>query len=185
MEVNPVPLSAIEKKRLRAAIGQGKMDRETHEWKKRDRDELGPQLRKLLRAWQAMTEEARETVLEDVGHKLDAAVIRHGAFEEAISERLEMLEYHRPDLVPGLFEAVRELRQIWIQRGEETGGNAHRSIREDWRLHPMLDFMARAVLEELPESGGNSVYADQRLHTAAKQIENQLRRLADLPPEYR
>lgn len=185
VEVTPDPLTETEAKRLRAAIAQGRMDRDIHEWKKRDRDELGPGLEKLLRVWQALPEEVREIVLEDVGQKLGADTIRHGAFEDAVRERLDLIAYRRPAMVPGLYEAVAELRRIWTERGKATGGNHYRAEAEGSDPHPMLAFIGHHVLAELPDAGGNAAGYDQQLRRAMAQVETQLRQLREVPPEYR
>ena len=187
-EVTPEPggLTDAETLRLRAAIRHGlATDAEVPAWKERDRRELGPGLERLLRVWQALSEEARETVLEDLAHKLGAEAIRHGAFEEAVRERLDLIAYRRPAMVPGLYEAVAELRRIWIDRGNTTGGNHYRAEAEGSAPHPMLAFIGHHVLAELPETGGNAAGHDQRLRRAMAQVETQLRRLRDVPPEYR
>lgn len=181
----PEPLTEREALRLRNAIAAGRMDSETHEWRRQDREALAPGLEKLLRVWQALPEEVRETVLEDVAHKVGADTIRHGAFEEAIRERLDLIAYRRPAMVPGLYEAVGELRRIWTERGGATGGNHYRAEAEGAAPHPMLAFIGHHVLAELPETGGNATGYDQRLSRAIAQVETQLRKLRDVPPEYR
>ncbi|MXO62524.1 hypothetical protein [Qipengyuania oceanensis] len=186
MELTPEPLTEQEAGRVRAAIAHGTlMDAEIPAMQERDRAELAPGLEKLLRVWEALPEEVRETVLDDVGHKLDAQVIRYGAFEEAIRERLELIAYRRAPMVPGLYEAVKELRGIWEARGNQTGGNAYRSEEEGRAMHPMLDFIGKHVLALFPETGGETRDPAQRLRRAITQVETQLRKLRDVPAEYR
>ena len=186
MELTPEPLTDREAHRLRSAISQGAfMDGEIPAWQKRDREELASALEKLLRVWEGLSEEVRETVLDDVGHKLDAQIIRYGAFEEAIRERLDLIAYRRPAMVPGLFEAVKELRAIWEARGNQTGGNAYRSEEEGRAMHPMLEFIGKHVLAHFPEAGGDARDPEQRLRRTIAQVETQLRKLRDVPPEYR
>ena len=185
MTPEPEPLTEREAQRLRNAIAEGKLRRDDYDWQRRDRAELGPGLEKLLRAWQALPEAVRETVLEDLGHALGAETIRHGAFEEAIRERLDLIAYRRPATVPGLYEAVAALRQIWTERGKATGGNHYRAEAEGSAPHPMLAFLGHHVLAELPETGGNAAGYEQRLRRAIAQAETQLRKLRDVPPEYR
>lgn len=181
----PEPLTECEALRLRNAIAEGRMRRDDYDRQRRDRDELGPGLEKLLRAWQALSEEARETILEDLGDALGAQTIRHGAFEEAIRERMDLIAYRRPAMVPDLYEAVAALRQIWTERGKATGGNHYRAEAEGSAPYPMLTFIGHYVLAELPEAGGNAPGSDQRLRRAIAQAETQLRKLRDAPSEYR
>ena len=196
MDLTPDPLSDKERARLRAAIASGRMERKTHDWKKWDREGLEEPgmpkveaiavgLRRLLRVWEGLPERARETVLQDVGHKIDAKLIRYGAFEEAIRERLELIAYRRPPKIPGLYEAVIELRSIWEARGNQTGGNAYRSEGEGREMHLMHEFIGKHVLASLPDVGGDTLGTKQRLRRAITQVETQLRKLRDVPPEYR
>lgn len=179
------PLTYIEAKRLQAAIAQGKMEQEIHDWKKQDRQTIGHEIERLLGLWETLSEEARETVLEDVAHKLDAPVIRHGAFEVALRERLDLISYQgRPPAVPGLTEAVAVLLSIWIARGEKTGGNLHRDRANGKKDHPMLRFIAEHALSLLPAIGDGAADPEQRLRNATRRVESQLKALRDKPSAY-
>ena len=80
-------------------------------------------------------------------------------------------------MVPGLFEAVKELRQMWIDHGNETGGNLHRDRDEGKPDHPMLVFIAQHVLIHLPATGDGATDPEQRLHNAVRRVESQLKEI--------
>ena len=52
-------------------------------------------------------------------------------------------------------------------------------------MHPMLDFIGKHVLALFPETGGETRDPTQRLRRAITQVETQLRKLRDVPAEYR
>lgn len=146
--MTPEPLTSIEAKRLAAAVAGGRIwDEEIPKWAADDRERIAPHLKKLLRVWQALNTDARETIMRDLAIRTGASEFAQADLGAAITERLELLRHRKPRAVPGLHEAVEVLLDVWTDRGNAADlANLRRDLDQGKTPSGLHLFIAQHVI---------------------------------------
>jgi len=176
--VKPQPLTATEEVRLRAAVAEGRLwDREIPAWAASDREQLVPQLKKLLKLWEALDPVARETVTDDLARRTGAGELEQADLGATIAERLALIRHRKSRAVPGLYEAVEVLLEVWTGRRHSADlANLRRDLDEGKAPSDLHVFIASHLISVFgAETFSRSKRPEQVLEAACIRVDTVLR----------